>query len=580
MMVEQKGVVIMSILCGVIGHQTKQEEDHTIYAQANLQFNDAELGIVGYATIQGKSLEHSIIPGKALVLGNNFFPREKPISNHALNGGTPASADDYTTEGLPLITRRDGVYAFVFWDQDQALLWIGTDRYGLRPFYYCHRDGELAFATESDWLVRHSVKKFSVNYSAVCQYICLRHPFGDETLFQEIRRLPQGRVLRYSVKEDQLRSVPHFSYLSFRPEPSLTVEQVLAEAPARFMAALNRQVNGAKKALLPLSGGYDSRIIACGLNLLGVELMTYTTHKDYGWTTDTVAAAEVAKLLGTDHHYQSLPRNYLACYHQRKCRLVNFETSYHPWVVNLLTMLPENPLPCFDGLGGDACLGGSEVLPQFWRLWRKEDYRQLLTVYFRWYKTHFEQLITAKYHATIKQLAHKKIRSELNKLKGNPNGLIYLGLRNFTRRAIALSTFGIIGHQQSVRTPFFDPQFFEWTLSIPVRLKVQSKIYDQIFRIVSDKTAVVPNTHQRPDHSRYFRKVPELWRNRHNRAYLAKMIKRLPKFLPGFIKPELPEKLKKGKMTRAERDSLLSLADLAYWFETYKDHLKIRGWMK
>jgi hypothetical protein len=58
------------------------------------------------------------------------------------------------------------------------------------------------------------------------------------------------------------------------------------------------------------------------------------------------------------------------------------------------------------------------------------------------------------------------------------------------------------------------------------------------------------------------------------------MIKQLPKFLPGFIKPELPEKLKKGKMTRAERDSLLSLADLAYWFETYKDHLKIRGWMK
>lgn len=32
---------------------------------------------------------------------------------------------------------------------------------------------------------------------------------------------------------------------------------------------------------------------------------------------------------------------------------------------------------------GDACLGASEVKPNFWSLWQKEDYHQLFEEYFR-----------------------------------------------------------------------------------------------------------------------------------------------------------------------------------------------------
>lgn len=253
-------------------------------------------------------------------------------------------------------------------------MWLGSDRYGLKPFYYYHHKDELAFSTDLHWLVQTAKRKFSVNYSALSQFLCLRHPFGDETLFRGIRRLPQGELLRYSAAEGKLQFVPFFKYLSVQPDPGVTFEQVLVEGPDRFTAALERQLYGASKVVLPLSGGYDSRMIACGLHRLGVDLLTYTTHKDYGSTTDTVVAAAVAALLGATHHYIPLPTNYFARFHQQKCRLVQFETSYHPWIVNLLSSMPEEPFPCFDGLGGDACLGGSEVTSQFWELWRKKQY--------------------------------------------------------------------------------------------------------------------------------------------------------------------------------------------------------------
>jgi asparagine synthetase B (glutamine-hydrolysing) len=554
------------MLCGLIStKQTSPKIDGNIHNE--LHFINKDIGIIGNASIKGENLEAAYIPGKSLILGKLFRNTESIASN-------------YPPEGIPGIAREIGIYAFVFWDENNAVLWIGTDRYGLKPFYYYHQDGVFVFSTDLNWLVRNSPKKFTLNYNTFSQYICLRHPFGDQTLFQEILRIPQGELLRYSVKEDQLQSIPYYSYLSIKPNTSITPEQVLTETPARFIAALERQVNGASKVLLPLSGGYDSRLIACGLKALGIELETFTTHKDYKFTTDTIAAAKVAKLLKANHHYKDLPVNYLAQFHQKKCQLVNFETSYHPWVLNLLTILPEKPLPCFDGLGGDACLGGSEVTPEFWSLWRKKEYNKLLQAYFRWYKTSFEGLISSKYHKTIKQLSTEKIRLEFNKLKGNPNGLIYLGLRNFTRRAISLSTFGILARKQQVRVPFFDHEFFDWTLSIPVRLKVNEKIYGQIFRIISGKTATIPTTHQRPDKGRYFQKSPELWRNRQNRTYLGNTIKQLQKYLPGFIKPDLLARLKDGEIYRKERDSLFALADLAYWFELYKNHLNIKGWMK
>ena len=122
-------------------------------------------------------------------------------------------------------------------------------------------------------------------------------------------------------------------------------------------------------------------------------------------------AAAVAELLGATHHSKPLPTNYFARFHQQKCHLVQFETSYHPWIVNLLSILPEESLPCFDGLGGDAYLGGSEITPQFWELWRKEQYKQFEKIYFQWYKTSFEPLVRSKYHREIKALAQKKLKS-------------------------------------------------------------------------------------------------------------------------------------------------------------------------
>ena len=338
-----------------------------------LDFSLGDNSVVGYAQLQErKGSEWAAVPHQALILGKApglVEAADAPGLNH----------QEETESGLPKIlralTKAECGSAFVYWQQEKGLLWLAVTATDSNLLLLSQHN-EFAFSTNLQWLVKTSKRKFSVNYSAVCQFLCLRHLFGDETLFRGIRRVPQGELLRFFAAEGKLHFIPFFNYLSLQPDPRVTFEQVLVEGPDRFTAALERQLNGASKVVLPLSGGYDSRMIACGLHRLGVDLLTYTTHKDYGLTTDTVAAAAVAALLGATHHNIPLPTNYFARFHQRKCRLVQFETSYHPWIVNLLSSMPEEPFPCFDGLGGDACLGGSEITAQFWELWPKERYKQ------------------------------------------------------------------------------------------------------------------------------------------------------------------------------------------------------------
>lgn len=180
--------------------------------------------MVGYARLSGERDDSPVVSGQALFLGKTPFPlgRKDP----AFLGDQPETDSSIPANNLPKallpLTKGESGSAFVLWEQEKEVLWLGTDRYGLKPFYYYHRNGELAFATSLDWLVRQSPRKFKVNFSALSQYLCLRHPFGDETLFAEINRLPQGALLRYSVAEDRLERIRKLTKLRATPMASFT----------------------------------------------------------------------------------------------------------------------------------------------------------------------------------------------------------------------------------------------------------------------------------------------------------------------------------------------------------------------
>ncbi|NLM38204.1 MAG: hypothetical protein GX202_08780, partial [Firmicutes bacterium] len=113
--------------------------------------------VVGYAQLQYiKGSEWAVVPNQALILGK--------VPGLGGDGDTLEPSRRHEGEnGLPKVvrtlTKAESGSAFVYWQAEKGLLWLGVDRYGLQPFYYYHHNGELAFSTDLEWLVRTSNRK-------------------------------------------------------------------------------------------------------------------------------------------------------------------------------------------------------------------------------------------------------------------------------------------------------------------------------------------------------------------------------------------------------------------------------------
>ena len=61
---------------------------------------------------------------------------------------TEVLLEAYRAWGLDCLTRLNGMFAFCIHDPVHQRLFLGRDRAGEKPLFYCHADGRLVFASE------------------------------------------------------------------------------------------------------------------------------------------------------------------------------------------------------------------------------------------------------------------------------------------------------------------------------------------------------------------------------------------------------------------------------------------------
>src|SRR5690606_10523985 len=111
----------------------------------------------------------------------------------------------------------------------------------------------------------------STDWAAWANILSVTSPLGDQTPFQEIRRLPAFSGLRVTA-DGTLTTVTY--------EPAwFAVEPRDSASPADVIDVLRSVIDG-PRAVVPLSGGWDSRLLAMLLAERGVRTEAWTTSKD------------------------------------------------------------------------------------------------------------------------------------------------------------------------------------------------------------------------------------------------------------------------------------------------------------
>jgi asparagine synthase (glutamine-hydrolysing) len=209
----------------------------------------------------------------------------------------------YEEHGDSFVERLRGMFAIALWDGRERRLLLARDRFGIKPLYYRHLDGELSFASELKAMLEQRGFSRRIDPQAVAAYLAFNSIPAPLTIFAEARKLPAGTL---AVWRDGELTQARYA----RPSPVAAGEA--RRRPERALAdelreTLRDSIRAHLVADVPvgvlLSGGVDSAgIVALAAGEQAAPLKTFSVGFEEASFDELDRARLVAGRYGTDHH--------------------------------------------------------------------------------------------------------------------------------------------------------------------------------------------------------------------------------------------------------------------------------------
>lgn len=163
-------------------------------------------------------------------------------------------------------------------------------------------DGKQLICADSGESVIELLSSKRINIEAEKEFSALGYLSNGDTLINDIYYVPAGEYIRISIEG----IVSKFKYFTFScPKDNIYDKSLKTEAALSLEEAFSRTIESIgnySNILIPLSGGYDSRLIAClckKANLQNVVCFTYGRKSSY----EVSISKQVAETLGFDWEY-------------------------------------------------------------------------------------------------------------------------------------------------------------------------------------------------------------------------------------------------------------------------------------
>ncbi|MED1610728.1 asparagine synthase-related protein [Bacillus paranthracis] len=177
-------------------------------------------------------------------------------------------------------------------------LYAAVDRIRSYPLFYAVKENDFFVSDDINWIISH-FKGIEYDELAQKEFLLTGYVTGRETLYKDIKQLQAGELLVIDDSNDDIEFEVYKYFIPFSEEEQLKKEEVHYELEIMLEKVFRRLVDSikGKKIVLPLSGGYDSRLLALMLKKFGVDnILCYTYGKRDNW--EAKISYEVAKQLG------------------------------------------------------------------------------------------------------------------------------------------------------------------------------------------------------------------------------------------------------------------------------------------
>jgi asparagine synthase (glutamine-hydrolysing) len=364
-------------------------------------------------------------------------------------------------------------------------LFIAVDKIRSLPLFYARMEGSW-IVSDNPYYIVGKANLSEKNSQGVSEFLATGYVTGNETLVEGLRQVQASEIIH--LKKDDLFSK---FYYSFRVSDTIDDEykDMKAAGIRVFENSFSRLVTSleGKTAVIPLSGGYDSRFIATMLKKLDYENVICFTYGRKG-NPEIRISREVAERLGYKWYYieynDDLIKNYIKenVFHDYYRFASNLSSMFYMQEYFAVKHLKENNLIPEDsvfipGHSGDF-LGGSQ-LNKHGNLNLEEDDKAMV-----------QRIYNVKY--CLKKPTGKEVNRTMERINRSLNEK-FQGKKSFAysihedwdfKEKLAKFNFNSITtytfFDYEFRLPYWDNELLDFFKYLPLHAKINKYLYDDI----------------------------------------------------------------------------------------------------
>lgn len=264
----------------------------------------------------------------------------------------------YLQWGVDSFARFEGMFAFALWDGREQRLHLVRDRFGIKPLYVRHAQGELTFGSEIKTILAAGDVDARADFGGLHEYLYYGTTLGERTTFRDIGKLLPGHAL--AIDQRGMRCEAY----SPIPDPA-PLEDDFETAVETVRGLVGQAVRSHLASDVPvgvfLSGGVDSSAItAFASEHYEGQLKTFTAGFGADQSSDESAARRVAEEFGTEHHEVRIGVDSVSDVLERlvRCHDAPFGDPAAIALFLLSKQVGDDATVILQGDGGDEMFGG------------------------------------------------------------------------------------------------------------------------------------------------------------------------------------------------------------------------------
>ncbi|MCH7471972.1 hypothetical protein IIA79_03365 [bacterium] len=201
-----------------------------------------------------------------------------------------------------LLQSLNGFFAMVACTADGAVV-AAVDRVRSIPLFYGINNGALYLSNDAYW-VKDAMESSERDPLCETEFMLAGYVLGSDTLVTSVKQVQAGELVVFDLSVPQVSKDPRRYYRyrhTYTGNPS--EEELLGKLDSTMEGVFRRLTKLAegRTIVVPLSGGYDSRLVVLMLKRMGYgKVITFSYGRPRN--TDALISREIAKRLG--YHWE------------------------------------------------------------------------------------------------------------------------------------------------------------------------------------------------------------------------------------------------------------------------------------